>query len=265
MKIQRKTKDLCIVIRGGGELASATALRLFQRGFKVIILELLQPKAERMIVSFANAVYKSKWKIENVTAQKITKVSKKEYNFIPVIVDPLARQIKKLKPDILIDARMLKKTPDTFLDQADLVIGLGPGFKVGKNCHYVVETKPGGLVGKIYVKGKALPDTGRPCEIEGLSFERIVYSPVTGVFKTQKKIGNKVKRGDILGFIGKRELTAKIDGVIRGILKSGLRVKKQNKLIEINPREINLAVISDRAHKVSQGVIKIIDKWVKKR
>ncbi|MBI3161049.1 MAG: molybdenum hydroxylase, partial [Chloroflexi bacterium] len=46
-----------VMVRGGGDLASGVALRLYRSGFKVVILELEKPLAVRRAVSFCEAVY----------------------------------------------------------------------------------------------------------------------------------------------------------------------------------------------------------------
>ena len=50
-------KNLKVLIRGGGELASAVACRMAESHFKVIMTELSRPQAVRLNVSFCEAVY----------------------------------------------------------------------------------------------------------------------------------------------------------------------------------------------------------------
>ena len=46
-----------VMIRGGGDLATGVAVRLFHAGFKIIILEIERPTVIRLPVSFARAIY----------------------------------------------------------------------------------------------------------------------------------------------------------------------------------------------------------------
>lgn len=55
-----------IVVRGGGDLASGTVYKLFQSGFEVIILECEKPTSIRRYVSFSEAIYQGKARVENV-------------------------------------------------------------------------------------------------------------------------------------------------------------------------------------------------------
>lgn len=46
-----------VLIRSGGDLASGIALRLFRCGFKVCLVDTINPLAVRRMVSFCEAVY----------------------------------------------------------------------------------------------------------------------------------------------------------------------------------------------------------------
>ena len=47
--------DSIIIIRGGGDLASGIALRLFRAGYRFLITEIPEPLTVRRTVSFAEA------------------------------------------------------------------------------------------------------------------------------------------------------------------------------------------------------------------
>ena len=55
-----------IVIRGGGDLATGIAHRLFKAGYKIIILEIEKPLAIRRRVSFSEAIYTGETTVEGV-------------------------------------------------------------------------------------------------------------------------------------------------------------------------------------------------------
>jgi xanthine dehydrogenase accessory factor len=57
-----------VLIRGGGDLASGVALRLYRAGMRLLITELPQPLVIRRLVSFAEAVYNEETTVEEVTA-----------------------------------------------------------------------------------------------------------------------------------------------------------------------------------------------------
>ena len=59
-------KDMVVVIRGGGDLASGIACRLFESGFRPIMTELEKPKTVRRTVSFSSAVFEKEVIIEGI-------------------------------------------------------------------------------------------------------------------------------------------------------------------------------------------------------
>src|SRR5512143_1332041 len=125
-----------ILVRGGGDLASGVAVRLYRSGLNVVITELPQPLAVRRTVSFSEAVYEGQLVIEGITARsvadptdmlKIVNVLAKRQ--VPVLVDPDCVSARNLHPIAIIDGRMLKRPPESLRHSAMLYIGLGPGFQ----------------------------------------------------------------------------------------------------------------------------------------
>ena len=53
-----------IIVRGGGDLATATIYRLCKSGYPVIILECERPSAIRRLVAFFQAVYEGTMEVE---------------------------------------------------------------------------------------------------------------------------------------------------------------------------------------------------------
>ena len=50
-------KNMRVVVRGGGDLASGVIAKLYHSGFQVVVLECGMPTAIRRTVSFSEAVY----------------------------------------------------------------------------------------------------------------------------------------------------------------------------------------------------------------
>ncbi len=136
-----------IVLRGGGDLASGIALRLHRTGYQIIILELEKPLAVRRSVSFCEAVYEGVHSVEGVTARLVSpdqlQVSM-DADEIPIVIDPHANILRNqfltsTQSTFVIDARLMKSTPDPLGVNIPLHIGLGPGFIAGENCHAVID------------------------------------------------------------------------------------------------------------------------------
>ena len=49
--------------------------------------------------------------------------------------------IETLKPDVVVDAIIAKRNIGTSINDAPIVIALGPGFEAGVDCHLVIETQ----------------------------------------------------------------------------------------------------------------------------
>ena len=63
-------RDMVVVIRGGGDLASGIACRLFESGFRPIMTELEKPKTVRRTVSFSSAVFEKEVVIEGIETNR---------------------------------------------------------------------------------------------------------------------------------------------------------------------------------------------------
>ncbi|MGL4988904.1 MAG: selenium-dependent molybdenum cofactor biosynthesis protein YqeB, partial [Cetobacterium sp.] len=219
----------------------------------------------RRNVCFSECIYSGKQVIENVISKKVINEDEiincwKKFE-IPVIVDSEGEYIKKMKPNILIDAILAKKNLGTNIKMASLTIALGPGFIAGVDTHFVIETMRGHNLGKIIKNGKALEDTGIPGEICGISNERVLYSKINGFFKGVKKIGDTVKKGEVIGHIDNLEVISTIDGLLRGIIPDNYNLKKNLKIADIDPRieeYKNCFTISDKARSLGGSVLEII-------
>jgi len=262
-----KLTDLTVLIRGGGEVASGVAHRLLRAHFKVCLTEIPQPQAVCRGVSFSEAVYDGEKEIEGVVAKLVKSASDVptvwRENKIPIIVDPEAAIKDILHPSILIDAIMAKRNLGTRLTDADLVIGLGPGFQAGRDVHLVVETNNSERLGEVIFAGEAEKNTGVPISIGGLTFERILHAIGEGLFITNREIGEQVAAGEVIAWVAGQPLKAPISGVVRALLRSGTRVNPGTKLIEIDPaasREVCYRIRA-RTRAIAGGVLEAILAW----
>jgi xanthine dehydrogenase accessory factor len=268
---EKKMFDLIVLIRGAGEMASGVAHRLHQSHFKVCMLEIDQPLAVRREVSFCEAIYGGEKAVEGVQAKFISKPeqisSVWKSGKIPLLVDPDLKRTKHfLKPDVLIDAIMAKKNLGTKIDDAPLVIGLGPGFTAGKDVHLIVETNRGHHLGKVIRNGTAEQDSGTPGDIGGYTVQRVLRTMKKGVFHPHKEIGDKVNKGSVVAVIDDFPAIAEISGIVRGLLHEGVEVKKGMKVGDIDPRGKRelCFTISDKARAIAGGVLEAILYWFNK-
>lgn len=258
---------LKILVRGGGDLASGVAVRLHRAGWQVVVAELPQPLAVRRYVSFAQAVYDGSITIEGVTGERVSGLDEAqvvlENGRLPVIVDAELTILQGFAPHVLVDGRMRKKQPETGIGAAALVIGLGPGFSAGKDCHAVVETNRGPFLGRVIWEGQAQEDTGQPERVGNYRGERVLRAPGGGIIDPMVEIGAHVRRGEVIARVGGEPVTAAFDGVLRGLAHGGLTVHKGEKIGDVDPRDdARLCwMVSDKSLSVGGGVLEAILSW----
>jgi len=253
-----------VIIRGGGDLASGVALRLHRAGIHLAIVELEKPLAVRRSVAFAEAVYADSMEVEGVTARRAANLAEAEkistQAEIPVLVDPNLSSLSSLGLLALVDARMTKKPPETGLDAAPLVIGLGPGFIAGENCHAVVETVRGHNLGRVFWQGSASPDSGVPGTIATYNLDRVLRAPAAGRVEAKAEIGQRLESGELIAVVGREELRAPFSGVLRGLVHPSLEVHKGMKIGDLDPRNDSsyCSRVSDKALAIGGGVLEAL-------
>ena len=257
--------NISVLIKGGGDIASGTAFRLYKSGFKVAICDISKPKMVRRGVSFAEAIYHGSHRIEGVKSVYVKNEDEFEKALsegnIPVFINDLWGDFKKyFEADVIIDGRMMKRNNSTNIREADLVIGLGPGFKAKSDVNAVIETNRGHYLGRAIYEGRTEPYTGEPGEVKGITKDRVLYAPQNGKFDSDKEIGEHIEKDEIFGYVSGEPIRAKISGVIRGQISWGREVKKDWKIGDIDPRdeEEYCYQISDKSLAIAGGVVEAI-------
>ena len=259
----KTSSDTIVLIRGGGDLATGVVSRLHQSGFPVIVTELETPLAVRRTVSVASAVFEGNLKIEEMEAQLVHSakeaIEKSHAGLISVMV---SADLPDVNPSVVVDARLAKKNIDTEISDADLVIGMGPGFSAGEDCHMVIETKRGHSLGRVIRTGSALKDTGIPEPVAGYGGSRVLRSPKDGQIIWNVEIGDHIKENQVIGSIEETEILGPFTGIIRGLIHPSVTVKEKMKIGDVDPRiSDNWNQISDKALAVGGGVLEAILSW----
>ncbi|UTC47669.1 EF2563 family selenium-dependent molybdenum hydroxylase system protein [Treponema vincentii] len=284
-----------IIVRGAGDLASGVLAAIHISGFRVLALETENPSAIRRTVAFGEAVRLGHCTIEGIEARLIAKeqaaavvsagtiaalsnrdaiaagieagaVTDAKANrstFIPIAVDPTGELIEALHPAAVVDAIIAKKNCGTHLGMAPLVIALGPGFTAGQDAHIVIETMRGHNLARLIYQGTALPNTGVPGLVGGESALRVIHAPAAGTLYVLRDIGSSVTRGEIIARVihpdgNVTDVSASINGIIRGMLPDGFIVHRGLKMADIDPRltELNNCfTISDKARALGGSVL----------
>jgi len=265
MSSNRPPLSPVVLIKGAGEMASACAWRLHRANIqRICMTELAMPLCVRRQVAFCPALEEGSAAVEGVEALAAGSASAIESAWtqgkIAVVEAGVWTGIRGVSPDVIVDAILAKRNTGTAIGDAPLVVALDPGFEAGRDCHMVIETDRGHDLGRIVTEGAAVPNTGVPGTIAGVSAERVVRAPASGVFHTRHAIGDVVEAGEVLGDVDGVEVVAGVAGVVRGLIRDGTTVGAGLKLGDVDPRANpdHCATISDKARAIAGSVLEAV-------
>lgn len=265
-----------VFIKGAGDLASGVALRLHRCGFPVIMSELARPLAVRRTVAFAQAVFDGECMVEEVSARRCAVGDVGDLltaGVIPVVVEPQPAEIACLLPAVLVDAIMAKCNTGTNISHAPLVVALGPGFAAGADCHAVIETNRGHMLGRVIWHGQAEANTGEPGDLPGADkrLSRVLRAPLSGWIEPRRTIGERVHEGETIAIVHSSETSQPIEaqiiapfpGVLRGLIHPSVLVSAGMKIGDLDPRAepSYCFTVSDKSLAIGGGVLEAILSW----
>lgn len=254
-----------VLVRGAGDVGSAVAHALFGAGFLPVIHDDPRPAHPRRGMAFADALYERKAALAGVWA----KAARDEADLLAMLgcgraiaisVLPVERLAELLRPQVLVDARMRKRAvPEPQRHLAPLTIGLGVGFVAGEQVDLLVETQWGERLGLVLRSGTTAPLGGEPREFAGHARDRCVYAPRGGTVRTLRRIGERVRRGERVAWVGEHAILAPLDGAIRGLPHDGAEIAVHGKVLEIDPRDTpSLTGLGERPRRIAEGVLAAI-------
>ena len=173
-----------VLIRSGGDIASGIIYRLWRAGYPVVVNEIAIPTMIRREVSYGNAVHRGEMILDRLRSRHVLLQHVQDLlstrEAIPVVTEPYAEVLKTIQPTIVVDAILAKRNVGTAQDDAQLVIGCGPGFSAPKDVHVVIETMRGHSLGRCIYEGAAIANTGVPGNVGGYTHERVIHAPAEG-------------------------------------------------------------------------------------
>lgn len=254
------------IVRGVGEIGSAIAHRLFSSGLPVIIHDHPAPAACRRGMAFVDAMFDGYSMLDDIGAQRTADDREialllQSRAAVPVSAGDFSQLVRAFRPHILIDARMRKRAlPEPQMLFAPVTIGIGPNFVAGRSVDAVIESEWGEHLGRVIGERCARPLAGEPRRIGGLGRERFVYAPASGVFRSSRPIGARVRAGEMLAAIDGLPLLAPLSGTLRGLTRDGVPVTAGSKVIEVIPHGAVSPVfgLGERPLKIAAGVVEAI-------
>lgn len=261
-----------VVVRGGGDLATGIVQKLVRAGLPVVVLETAAPAAIRWRAALCPAVWEGRWAVEDLVGVRAESwesardlLASGEPGVVPVLVDPEARLLTRVRPWAVVDAVIAKRNVGTHRGMAPVTVGCGPGFVAGEDVDLVVETMRGHTLGAVLTRGAALPNTGVPGLIAGAAHERVIHAPAAGTIVVRRGIGAVVAEGEVLATIqgaeGETEVVSTLAGVVRGMIPDGYRVGAGLKIADVDPRtEMADAcdTISDKSRAVGGAALEAV-------
>ncbi len=253
--------ELCLV-RGGGDLATGVVWRLTKAGYPVVVTELANPLTVRRTVALSSAVTDGLVVVEGLVGRKTAAVDAERVARSGEVAVVVAPELLSLGAAVVVDARMAKRNIDSSMTDGSLVVGLGPGFTAGRDCHVVIETMRGSRLGRALWEGSAEPNTGTPGIVGGHGAERVIRAPAEGVVGWSCVIGDRVTEGQAIGSVGEQPVRAPFDGVVRGLIGAEQSVSAGLKIGDVDPRmDVNCNEISDKALAIGGGVMEAVATW----
>ncbi|MBA3946792.1 MAG: hypothetical protein H0X37_19800 [Herpetosiphonaceae bacterium] len=265
-----------VLVRGSGDVGSAVAHGLLGAGYVVVLHDQPQPATTRRGMAFTDAIFDGQATLEGVAARRLDHLPDLGVllatGILLVVVVPFDLLVAALQPDVLVDARMRKRSqPEVQRGLAALTIGLGPNFVAGDTVDRAVETSWGPDLGQVISHGPTQPLAGEPRSLGGHGRERLVYAPVDGLFHTEHRIGDAVQAGEVVGSIDPVALSAPLSGRLRGLTHDGVPVVRGTKVIEVDPRDtaagglVAMTGIGERPGRIAAGVLQAIQEWMDAR
>lgn len=254
-----------VLVLGGGDVGSAVAHLLFRCRLRVVISERERSPHARRGMAFTDALFDEAAVLEGVTARHVTDAKAVEQcwqqgHCIPLVTLPENLLTAAFRFDVVIDATMKREATRADLRAlAPCVIGLGPGYEPGSNCHIAIETQWGEHMGMVLRDRRAADRSGGPRALDGVTRERFVPAPEAGEWRTSSTLGQPVRRGEVIGTLGQHPLRAPIDGHLRGLARDGVRVPAGQRLAEVDPRDLpEVEGLGERPRAIALGVIEAL-------
>lgn len=228
-----------ILIYGGGEIASAIAIKLFRSGLNPLLYVKENEIFLRHNLCLGDAIYQNQKIIEDITATTIPEdllnidnnnsYGEKVGNAIQYLIKdrkiPILHQIsfdeavEISKTKIIINT--LSENPSQHNLDNSQVIGFYPYHSPGKDCHFAIETRLNYRLGEIYTpETQNIPEERDEHYFFKNPFE-FCTTPIEGVWVAHKSIGENIKYNESLGKMNEIEIKSPYDGQIWGIVHSG--------------------------------------------
>ena len=235
------TSSPTILILGGNELASASALELFQAGFRVMLYVSPEETYLRYPLCFGEALRAGQKIIGNLTAtlipeEKLAQIHAKTFvekvvqvaqflhldRILPVLTDvPLAELFTIMENTIVINTLPEKMLPLPENLSNLILLGCFPEHRDDSRYQMLVETRWNYHLGRVVPANAEDPYSHR-FDPHFFHFPfQTCHTPIEGLWIAVKEIGNTIRFNEAIGKVGEIEIRSPYDGQLWGIAHSG--------------------------------------------
>jgi xanthine dehydrogenase accessory factor len=227
------------IVLGCGDVGSAVALALHGAGLSVVLADEADPAWHRRGMAFTNAWYVGNAELEgegacfcaslksipSVLARRLIAATTWSW---PGVADTLA-------PTVLVDARGRKRRgSEILLGRVPLAIGIGLDFVEGESVDVAIELAADSSPG-LGEEPNPLKPASRPDIGASRGADCVVEAARHGRFMTERRIGDAVRAGQIVGGLGNEVIAAPVGGVLLGLAARGARIEPGDKIVEVDP------------------------------
>ncbi len=137
------------------------------------------------------------------------------------------------------------------------MVGIGPGFTSGVDCHFCVESNRGHDMGRTLYEGSPEPDTATPAMWAGSAASALSAPPPMAFGTRWSRSPMWWKKGQLVAYAGEEPVYANMGGIVRGMLPEGTSVTKGLKSGDIDARckVENCFTPSDKANAIAGGIL----------
>ncbi|WP_024880212.1 hypothetical protein [Methylosinus sp. LW3] len=251
-------KELCILVCGVGERASAVARRLIGEGYATVLHQERPPRALRRRMCYADAWFDGIATLGGVEARRADRPTEflcgmQTRQFLPLLLRPFDEVVERWPWDVIVSAPDHDGRPARSLaNVAELTIGVGSGFVAGADCDLVIATD--GLDPGAVLRSGDAPPSRREADRLALDYWDVI-AMTEGALAARKTIGERVEAEEILGFIGEEPVRAPVAGRISGLARPDQMAPAGAPIAEIATSDrAPIAGVSDSNKLIARGV-----------
>jgi xanthine dehydrogenase accessory factor len=239
------------IVLGCGDIGSAVAMALRDSGYSVVLVDEPDPAWHRRGMAFTDAWYVGNSELDGEAAcycaslKSIPSVLAR--NLIAATTWSWPGVAGALELIVLVDARGRKRRgSEVMRGRVPLAIGIGQDFVAGENVDVAIDLATESPHGsRREATSLAL---ARRSDFDSLgAADCVVEAARHGRFTTERRIGDCVSVGQIVGGLGNEIITAPAGGVLLGLAARGARIEPGDTLVEVDPAGIAYRCFGVRA------------------